>query len=197
MSYFLKDDIAERTEKWDGSTIVLDVPRSTGSRLAQLWWSIGRHSAFTSLQPQGRCPLFHAAFGKDDMSLPSLIKFCVHSQGSGMPPSLPSYPDLTVHQGQWILSLESSLTSGRLRATWALRVMPLLSASSLNQAQPECIDQELGCVQVSYIFSFVIFRNYFSHFQHVSKEEWGQMPWLCHPNEGLDVAKEWYWIHFF
>lgn len=68
----------------------LRCPRSTGRRLAQLWWSIGRHSAFTSLQAQGHCPLFRAAFGKEGMSLPSLIKFCVHSQGFGMPPSLPS-----------------------------------------------------------------------------------------------------------
>lgn len=87
--------------------------------------------------------------------------------------------------------------SGRLCVTWAPRVMPLLSASSLNQAQPDCVNQELSCFQVLCIFSFLISKNYFSCFSRFQKEEWGQMPWLCHPTEDLDVAKEWYWIYFF
>lgn len=45
-------------------------------------------------------------FSKDGMSLPFLFKLCILSQGSGMPPSSPSYPDLAVHRSHWLLSLE-------------------------------------------------------------------------------------------
>lgn len=50
-------------------------------------------------------------------------------------------------------ALECSSPSGRLCITWALSVMPLLSASSLNQAQSNCTDQELGYFQVLHVFS--------------------------------------------
>ena len=64
-------------------------------------------------------------------------------------------------------------TSGRLHVTWTLRVLPFLSASALNQTQPDCVNKELGCFQVSCIFSFLTFKNYFSRAQWISKRKVG------------------------
>lgn len=64
-------------------------------------------------------------------------------------------------------------TSGRLCVTWTLRVLSFLSASALNQTQTDCVNQELGCFQVSCIFSFLTFKNYFSCAQWISKRKVG------------------------
>lgn len=44
-----------------------------------------------------------------------------------------------------------------------------LSSSPCNQAQLDCINQELGCFQVLCIFSFPISKNCFSRFPWISK----------------------------
>lgn len=164
--------MANRTEKCAGSTIRCLCPVALSSTQQEVGldsWSTGRHSALTSLQLQDHRP----SFSKDGTFLPFLVKHCVLSQESGMPPSLPSYPDLTAHPGCWFPSLEFLPTLGRLCVPWALRAMPLLSASSLSQVQPDGIDPTLDSFQTSCIFSFLIFKNYFSFFQWVLKGKVG------------------------
>lgn len=148
------------------------ISHPTGSRPGQLKWSTRRHSAFISLS----CKAIVYSCMLHSVSPPFLFKLCVLSRGSGVSPSSPFYPDLIVHESQWFLSLECS-AGWELQAvsvTWALKIMPFLPASSsLNQAQPDCINQELGCFQVSCIFSFLIFKNYFSSVQWISKRKVG------------------------
>lgn len=107
-------------------------------------------------------------FHKNGMSFVFLVKFCVLAQGSEMPPTSP-FPDLTLHGGRWFLSLEYFPTSGWLCVTWALGVTPLLSAFSLSQAQPDCINLKLDCFPILCIFSSLIVKNYFGYFQWDSK----------------------------
>lgn len=118
---FSKGWLAESTEKWAGSTTSLDFSLPCGfvshfSRKVDLASCDVQRGGIQHLPPfSGKVTAhyFTLTFSKNGTSFPFFFRFCILSQGSGMPPSLSVYPDFAIHWSQWFLSSVCSAHFGQ------------------------------------------------------------------------------------
>lgn len=170
VNYFLKDDVAESTEKWAGSAISLDFslpmvlsPISAGSRLGQLWLI---HRGIRHLPPFSWRPL------------PTLL-CCLLAKMAWL--FLFSFSSVSSHKAQGCPTF-TFLPRPRCPLRPMISLLRMLGLLQVGSVLPD-ISESCLCFQPPLITrpkmtalikeSFLIFKSYFSHVQWVSQRKVG------------------------